>query len=100
MPKSKLKIRRTFTREFKVQAVQFVTEKGYSYAEAARQLGITDAQIRNWKKQFDAAGTDAFPGNGNAIDDEVRRLRAENKRLLLERDILKKAAAFFAKECP
>ena len=100
MSKSRSKTRRTFTREFKVQAVQLVTEKGYSYAEAARQLGITDAQIRNWKKQFDAAGTNAFPGNGNLIDEEVQRLRAENKRLLLERDILKKAAAFFAKECP
>ena len=100
MPKSQSKTRRTFTREFKVQAVQLVTEKGYSYAEAARQLGITDAQIRNWKKLFDAAGTKAFPGNGNAIEEEVQRLRAENKCLLLERDILKKAAAFFAKECP
>ena len=98
MPKSKTKIRRAFTREFKVQAVQLVTEKGYSYAEAARQLGITDAQIRNWKTQFDAAGPQAFPGRGNAAD-EVQRLRAENKRLLLERDILKKAAAFFAREC-
>jgi transposase len=99
MPKSKSKSRRTFTREFKVQAVQLVTEKGFSYAEAARQLGITDAQIRNWKKQFDAAGTRAFPGNGNPVEEEVQRLRAENKRLLLERDILKKAAAFFAREC-
>ena len=100
MQKSKSKTRRTFTREYKLQAVQLVTEKGYSYAEAARQLGITDAQIRNWKKLFDAAGTKAFPGNGNAIEEEVQRLRAENKCLLLERDILKKAAAFFAKECP
>ena len=99
MPKSQSKTRRTFTREFKVQAVQLVTEKGYSYAEAARQLGITDAVIRNWKKQFDADGTQAFPGHGNAVEVEVQRLRAENKRLLLERDILKKAAAFFAKEC-
>lgn len=99
MSKSKSRIRRTFTREYKLQAVQLVTEKGFSYAEAARQLGITDAQIRNWKSQFDAAGTQAFPGRGNAIDEEVLRLRAENKRLLMERDILKKAAAFFAKEC-
>ena len=99
MPKSKPKTRRTFTREYKLQAVQLVTEKGYSYAEAARRLGITDAQIGNWKKQFDADGSKAIPGRGNAIDDEVQRLRAENKRLFLERDILKKAAAFFAREC-
>jgi transposase len=100
MSKSKSKTRRTFTREFKVRAVQLVTEKGYSYAEAARQLGIAEAQLRNWKKQLDASSTQAFPGNGNAIEEEVQRLRAENKRLLLERDILKKATAFFAKECP
>ncbi len=100
MPKSKLKTRRTFTREFKVQAVQLVTEKGDSYAEAARQLGITDAQLRNWKKPCDADSAKAFPGNGRrAVQDEVQSLRVENKRLLLERDILKKAAAFFAREC-
>lgn len=100
MLKSKTKTRRSFTREYKIQAVQLVTEKGYSYAEAARQLGITDAQLRNWKKQLEAEGAQAFPGNGNAIEVEVQRLRDENKRLLLERDILKKAMAFFAKECP
>ena len=100
LPKSKSKTRRTFTREFKIQAVPLVTEKGYSCAEASRQLGITDAQIRNGKKQFDTAGTKAFPGNGHPIEEEVQRLRAENQRLLLERDIQKKAAAFFAQECP
>ena len=98
--KTKTRIRRTFTSEYKLQAVQLVTEKGFSYAEAARQLGLRDVQIRMWKKQFDAAGTKAFPGQGNRslIEAEVDRLRAENKRLLQERDFLKKAAAFFAGE--
>jgi transposase len=98
--KTKTRIRRTFTSEYKLQAVQLVTEKGFSYAEAARQLGLRDTQIRTWKKQFDAEGAKAFPGRGNrsAIEEEVHRLRAENKRLLQERDLLKKAAAFFAKE--
>lgn len=100
MAKTKTRIRRTFTTEYKLQAVRLVTEKGFSYAEAARQLGLRDTQIRAWKKQFDAEGAKAFPGQGNrsAIDEELHRLRAENKRLLQERDLLKKAAAFFARE--
>ena len=100
MAKTKIRIRRTFTSEYKLQAVQLVTDKGFSYTEAARQLGLRDTQIRAWKKQFDAEGAEAFPGRGNrsAIEEEVHRLRAENKRLLQERDLLKKAAAFFARE--
>ena len=100
MAKSMTRIRRTFTSEYKLQAVQLVTETGFSYAEAARQLGLRDTQIRAWKKQFDAEGAKAFPGRGNrsVIDEELHRLRAENKRLLQERDLLKKAAAFFAGE--
>ena len=100
MTKTQTRTRRTFTPEYKLQAVQLVTEKGFSYAEAARQLGLRDVQIRAWKKQFDAEGAEAFPGRGNrsAIEEEVHRLRAENKRLLQERDLLKKAAAFFARE--
>ena len=99
-PNTKAGIRRTFTPEYKLQAAQLVTEKGFSYAEAARQLGLRDTRIRTWKKQFDAGGTKAFPGRGNrnAIEEEVHRLRAENKRLLQERGLLKKAAAFFAGE--
>ena len=94
------KTRRTFTREFKVQAVKLVTEQSYSYAEAARQLGINENQIRKWKLQFDSVGDQAFSGQGNrgVLEAEVHRLRAENKRLLQERDILKKATAFFARE--
>jgi transposase len=94
------KPRRTFTREFKVQAVKLVTEQGYSYAEAARQLGVRENQIRNWKTRFATQGEQAFSGQGNrgTLEAEVHRLRAENKRLLQERDILKKATAFFARE--
>jgi transposase len=92
--------RRTYTAEFKTEAVKLVTDQGYSVAEAARSLGIHETLLRSWKQALDAKGTDAFPGQGKlpAIEDELRRLRAENKRLLAERDILKKAAAFFAKE--
>ena len=93
--------RRTFTREFKVQAVKLVTEQGYSYAEAARQLGVRDHQIRARKKLLDAESSGAASGGGThpTLDAELHRLRVENKRLLVERDILKNAAAYFAKEC-
>jgi transposase len=92
--------RRSYTREFKVEAVKLVTEKGYSLAEAARSLGVGETLLRSWKLAFENQGEQAFPGHGNlpAIEDELRQLKAENKRLLLERDILKKAAAFFARE--
>jgi transposase len=92
--------RRNYTREFKVEAVKLVTEKGYSVAEAARSLGIGENLLRNWKQALQQQGDQAFPGNGKlpAIEEELRQLRAENKRLQMERDILKKATAFFAKE--
>ena len=92
--------RRTYTGEFKVEAVKLVTEQGRSVAEAARNLGIAENLLRSWKKALAAESERAFPGKGNApaLEEEVRRLRAENKRLQMERDILKKATAFFAKE--
>jgi transposase len=92
--------RRTYTAEFKTEAVKLVTEQGYSVAEAARSLGISENLLRNWKQALLDKGERAFLGQGNLspFEEEVRRLRAENKRLLAERDILKKAAAFFARE--
>jgi transposase len=92
--------RRRFTREFKVEAVKLVTQKGYSVAEAARSLDIGQTLLRSWKIAFDKEGEKAFPGNGRppAIEEELRQLRADNKRLVMERDILKKATAFFARE--
>jgi transposase len=85
--------RRSYTREFKVEAVKLVTEKGYSLAEAARSLGIGENLLRSWKQALQDKGDQAFPGNGNlpAIEEELRQLRAENRRLQMERDILKKS---------
>jgi transposase len=92
--------RRKYTSEFKVEAVKLVTEQGYSVAEAARSLDVGETLLRSWKVAFQGQGTEAFPGNGRlpAVEEELRRLRADNKRLLMEREILKKAAAFFARE--
>src|SRR3954471_4286469 len=94
------KKRRSYTPEFKAEAVKLVTEQGYSIAEAARSLGLSENLIRNWKHALQAQGEHAFPGQAklSPYDAESRRLRAENKRLLSERDVLKKAAAFFARE--
>jgi transposase len=92
--------RRTFTREFKIAAVKLITEKGRSVSEAAKSLGIGTELLRRWKTALQAQGQQAFPGNGNLppLEDELRRLKAENVRLKAERDILKKATALFAKE--
>src|SRR6516164_9777935 len=92
--------RRSYTAEFKTEAVKLVTEQGYSVAEAARSLGIGPTLLRSWKQTLQSKGADAFPGQGKlpAVEDQLRRLRAENQRLRAERDILKKAAAYFARE--
>jgi transposase len=84
------KPRRSFTREFKVEAVQRVTEQARSFAEAAANLAIAESLLRKWKIDLDDQGGQAFPGKGNlsALEEELRRLRAENKRLQMERHIL------------
>ena len=94
------KTRRTFTPEFKAEAVKLVTEQGRSVAEVARDLDLSESLLRGWKQALAAEGDRAFPGHGNvpALEEELRRLRAEVKRLTMERDILKKATAFFARE--
>ena len=90
--------RKTYTREFKLQALRMMTDQGLSVAEVARRLGVRDNLLRNWKKAAKAHGNGAFPGHGNPspAEDELRRLRAEVHRLRAERDLLKKAAAYFA----
>ena len=97
------KSRRTFSREFKVEAVKLVTQKGQSFAEAARSLGIHENLLRIWKKALEQESKgeqQAFPGHGirPAHEDEIHKLKAENRRLQMERDILKKATALFARE--
>jgi transposase len=88
-----------YSREFKISAVKLVNEQGYSVVEAARSLGVDDANVRDWVKKFGGDPELAPVGEG-AVQAELRRLRKENARLLMEREILKKAAAFFAREQP
>ena len=92
--------RRNYTAEFKCEAVSLITEHGYSVSEAARNLGIHANMLRKWKRRLESNVTEAFPGKGHlpAEQAEVERLRQENKRLRMERDILKKATIFFANE--
>ncbi len=89
--------RRKFTREFKLSAVQLVNQQGYSVVEAAKSLGVDANSVRYWVEKLGGEAGNQPVGEG-AMAAENRRLRKENARLLVERDILKKAAAFFARE--
>ena len=91
--------RRIFTRDFKVSAVKLVREQNYTAVEAAKSLGVDVTSIRNWLKRF-GPEVGGPPSGDAALRAELRRLREENKRLLMEREILKKATAFFAKHQP
>jgi transposase len=92
--------KRTFTREFKLEAVKLVTERGMTKSQAARDLGIHVNVLRKWIEDFKNDPTQAFPGQGKrrADDAEIARLKRELADAKAERDILKKAIAYFAKE--
>ena len=88
--------RRNYTEDFKRDAVALVTEQGYKPSEAARSLGIGDNLIRRWKREFEGEASGA---QLNADErEELKRLRKEVRILRMEREILKKASAYFAKE--
>jgi transposase len=92
--------RRKFTREFKLEAVRLIRDRGVSYAQAAQDLGVHQSVLRNWVKAFADDPQHAFPGQGQMKPEqaEIALLRRELTKLKAERDILKKAAAYFAKE--
>ena len=92
--------RKKYTKEFKLDAVSLVDDQGYTRIEAARSLGINANMLGRWVKELDQNDGQAFRGNGKltAEQEEIRRLREENKRLKMEKEILKKATVFFAKE--
>ena len=91
---------RKYDSEFKQEAVNMAAEPGVTNRDVERRLGIGQGVLSRWKKEFKRDGQQAFPGKGHLKpeDEKLRRLTRENERLRRERDILKKAAAFFAKE--
>ena len=90
------KQRKDFTDEFKNDAVKLVTEQGYTATEVGRRLGINHTNVSRWVREHRRRLEN--PTNTPELEAEVKRLKKENKRLLMEREILKKAAAFFASE--
>ena len=93
-------VRRQYSKDFKVEAVTLVTTQGYSIAETAKRLGINAGMLSRWKQEQQTKKADAFPGNGNqsGLEKEIQLLRSELRRTQMERDILKKATVFFARE--
>ena len=93
--------RKQYTREFKIEAVRVVRESGKSLSEVARELGIRRDILQRWRDEWEAgAPEEVFLGQGqlSSSDEEIRRLRRELEQVKQERDFLKKAAAYFAKE--
>lgn len=92
--------RQFYTREFKLEAVRQMRERKVSAAEVARSIGVKANNVARWVREFEDDPVQAFPGQGQmkASEAEIERLKREIVRLKAERDILKKAAAFFAKE--
>ena len=91
---------RTYTKEFKLRAVQLTQQPGMSLRRAAADLGISATCLYRWKKELTACGDEAFPGHGrrNPADEKIAQLERQVAELTMERDILKKAAAWFAKQ--
>ncbi len=92
--------RKKYTREFKVETIGLIQDRGVSVAQVSRDLGIHQNTLRAWQKEFEADPQHSFPGQGQMKPEaaEIARLRREVVRLKAERDILKKAAAYFAKD--
>lgn len=92
--------RKKYPKEFKLDAVSLVLEQGYTRIEAARNLDINPNMLGRWVKEQQSDAGQAFRGNGKLTpeQDEIRKLRMQVKRLEMEKEILKKATVFFAKE--
>jgi transposase len=92
--------RQHYTKEFKKDAVKLVLERGYSSNEAGRRLGINQTNVSRWVREYRQENDPPVEGAASRgdLETEIKRLHKENQRLQMEREILKKAAAFFAKE--
>jgi len=87
-----------YKEDFKLQAAKLIVESGYTYAKASRELGVSSCALRNWTKAFRASGHLAPKGTIIPQAEELKQLRKELAQARLENEILKKAAAYFAKE--
>jgi transposase len=94
------KVQKSYTSEFKEEAVRLAQTSGKPIAQIARELGISDASIHQWRKELTERGKEAFPGSGHqtALEEENRRLKRDLERVQQERDILKKAVSIFSRE--
>ena len=95
-----MKVRKKYSKEFKLDAISLVNEQGYNNSEAARNLGISPSLLGKWIREAEKGDGLAFRGNGKLTPEqlEIRQLKEENRKLKMEREILKKATVFFAKE--
>ena len=92
--------RKKYSKEFKLDAISLVNDQGYNKAEAARNLAVSPALLGKWIKEAEKDDGLAFRGNGKLTPEqlEIRQLKEKNRKLKMEREILKKATVFFAKE--
>ena len=95
-----MKERKKYSKEFKLDAVSLVLEQGYTRAEASKNLGLNPNVLGRWVQEFLEDDGQAFRGNGQLTPEleEIRKLKAKVKRFEMERETLKKATVFFAKE--
>ena len=94
------KKRNQYTKEYKIEAVRLIVEEGRRISELSRELGTAQSLLHRWKKKYEEGKIDPFPGKGRLSpeDEELRRLRRENKRLRMEHEILKKVVVIFSEE--
>jgi len=94
------KIQKVYTREFKEQAVQRALTSGKPITQVARELGISDTRVHQWRKELAHHGSEAFPGSGHQtpLEEENCRLKRELERVQQERDILKKVVSIFSRK--
>jgi transposase len=94
------KVQKVYSKEFKEEAVRLVETSGKSITQIARELGISDSTIHNWRKELAEHGKEAFPGKGHqtTLEEENRRLKKELERVQQERDILKKVVSIFSQD--
>ena len=92
--------RKTYDKQFKLSAVKMIVDGGMSVSRVSRDLGVTENTLHNWKRAYLEDQHNAFPGNGRMKpeEEELRKLKRELHIVKMERDILKKAIAYFAKE--